>query len=585
MQSNSIDGKDLVRVVKTGCMRLELNRDEVNLLNVFPVPDGDTGTNMYLTLLSAVKEGEKHANEPVSRVARAISMGSLMGARGNSGVILSQIFRGMAKVLEDHETIDAVIMAEALKSGTETAYKAVMKPVEGTILTVIRMVSEACEEAALQENDLLKAMLYALKEGYKTLEKTPQMLPVLKEAGVVDAGGQGLLYFLEGLTEGIASDAALEIRIAGEKVLARESLADFKESVDLEYHYCTELLIKGSGLDAEAIKLKLGSLGDSMLVVGGDDLVKVHIHSNNPGQVLETALGYGSISDVKINNMVEEVHEHRLLQAEEAAASAAAPEAAGLDASTANAAAGYTDSDGPERKPAAASAGETRPALHFEDRIGVVAVAPGEGVGEILSSLGVEEVVEGGQTMNPSAEDLFNACKRIPTSKVIILPNNSNIILTADQVTHLCEQKDVRVVPTRSVMQAIAAMISFESEADIDRVVNEMNEEMRRIQYGEITFAVRDTTVNGLDIKAGDVLGLVNGAICCTASSRDEAMDTILEQMMSADIEIITLLYGDGVTEEEARATQERVAARYPNCEIELHYGGQAYYAYLVSVE
>lgn len=563
MQSNTIDGKDLVRIVKTGCIRLELNRDEVNLLNVFPVPDGDTGTNMYLTLLSAIREGEKQADKPVGQVARAISRGSLMGARGNSGVILSQIFRGMAKVLESHDIIDARIMAEALKSGSETAYKAVMKPVEGTILTVVRRIGEACEEAALKENDLLKAMLFALKEGYRTLEKTPQMLPVLKEAGVVDAGGQGLLYFLEGVTEGIASDEALDMHIETDKSMVHESLAEFKESLHLEYQYCTELLIKGSGLDADLIKAQLAPMGDSMMVVGGDELIKVHIHSNNPGRVLEAALCFGAISDVKINNMLEEIHEHRLL-AEEKGGSISEEQADAGDA-----------------------ASEADRVLQpvFEDRIGVVAVAPGEGVGEILSSLGVEVVVEGGQTMNPSAQDLFDACKRIPAGKVIILPNNSNIILTADQVTHLCEAKDVRVVPTKSVMQAIAAMISFETDADMDKLVEEMKDEIRRIQYGEITFAVRDTTINGMDIKEGDILGLVNGSICCTASANDEALDRILDQMMSSDIEIITLLYGDGVTEEEALAARQRISGIYPDCEVELHYGGQAYYAYLVSVE
>lgn len=548
MQSLNIDGRDLVRVVKAGCIKLEQNREEVNLLNVFPVPDGDTGTNMYLTLLSAVKEGEKNADESLGKVAKAISMGSLMGARGNSGVILSQIFRGIAKVLENKETIDAMTMADALKSGTETAYKAVMKPVEGTILTVIRSVADACQCEAEKDNDLMSTLLYGIQEGYKTLEKTPQMLPVLKEAGVVDAGGQGLLYFLQGVVEGIASEKDLDFAAYRTRISVKDEQAAVTETVNLDYLYCTELLIKGSGLDAEVIKDRLGSLGDSMLVVGEDELVKVHIHSNHPGKVLETALRYGQISDVKINNMAEEVHENKLIKEE------------------------------------LARAAETV-ATVVEDRIGVVAVAAGEGVAEILASLGVEEIVQGGQTMNPSAEDLLNACMRINTSKVIILPNNGNIILAAEQVTHLCTEKQVAVVPTKSVMQAIAALISFTTDADLEEVVEEMKEEMSRVQYGEITFAVRDSAMNGLDIKTGDILGLVNGKICCKAEGRDEALDQILERMMNEEAEIITLLYGDGVTEEEAEATQVRVSEKYEGCEIELHYGGQAYYAYLVSVE
>ena len=394
-------------------------------------------------------------------------------------------------------------------------------------------------------------LLYAVQEGYKTLEQTPEMLPVLKEAGVVDAGGQGLLFFLEGMIDGIASGADVDFEAYKANITVSEERTSFKEAIPLEFHYCTELLIKGSELVTDDIIAHLAPLGDSMLVVGGEDLIKVHIHSNHPGKVLETALQYGTISDIKINNMAEEVHEQSQLLAEIA-----------------------------EK-----AENEKASAAQIRDRIGVVAVAAGEGVADILNSLGVEEVVQGGQTMNPSAEDLLRACKRLPTSKVIILPNNSNIILTAEQVTHLCEEKEIRVLPTKSVMQALSAMIPFEPDADIDSMMAEMKEEMRRVQYGEITFAVRDTVINGLEISEGDILGLVNGNICCTAGSYDEALDMILDKMMNDDAEIVTLLYGDGVTSEMAEVAWKRLTERYPACEIELHYGGQAYYAYLVSVE
>ncbi|MEN6462745.1 MAG: DAK2 domain-containing protein [Syntrophomonas sp.] len=541
-----ITGKDLVRCVKAGCINLEHNRDSVDLLNVFPVPDGDTGTNMYLTLLSAVKEGEKHQNEPMGLVAKAISTGSLMGARGNSGVILSQIFRGIARVLEGKESANATDVAQALKSGADTAYKAVMKPVEGTILTVAREIARACENETRKQTDIAAVLMAGLKTGRETLKKTPTMLPVLKEAGVVDSGGQGLIYFLEGAIEGLAYEKDIKLDVYKEKTGSESKL--IKKEVSLEFQYCTELLIKGLNLEADNIKDHLGPLGDSMLVVGSDEIIKVHIHSNHPGKVLETCLQWGNLSDIKINNMVEETHEHlnnwaELEQQQEQAVS-------------------------PVTK----------------KRIGLVAVGAGEGIIKILKSLGVDEVVEGGQTMNPSTEDLLIACRQVDAEGIIILPNNSNIFMAAQQVKDLID-KTVTIVPTKSVMQAVTALVAYDPDGEILTVTSAMNEEMQVVTYAEVTYAVRNTSINGLDIKEGDIIGLIAGEIIAASHDTFDAVKKLLEKMVDEDSELITLFYGQDISEENAMKLKEIAQNIYPDCEIEMHFGGQPHYSYLISVE
>ena len=536
----SITGYDLVRSLKAGCIRLEHNRDEVDQLNVFPVPDGDTGTNMYLTLLSAVKEGEKNNSASLGKAAKAISMGSLMGARGNSGVILSQIFRGFAKVLEGKETANAVDLAVALRSGADTAYKAVMKPVEGTILTVIREIARACEQEAQSGSDILAVLLVGVEEGYRTLEKTPSMLPILKEAGVVDAGGRGLLFFLEGVIEGLAADKEIQLDSYKEKTVSgRKEI--IKEDIVLDFQYCTEMLIKGQDLNPEDIKDHLRPLGDSMLVVGEEDIVKVHIHSNHPGKVLETALKFGQLSDIKINNMLEEVHENRN-HFEQA----------------------------------------SQPA--FSKKIGLVAVGAGDGIVSILQSLGVDHVVQGGQSMNPSTEDLLNACQDTPAPVVIILPNNKNIIMAAEQVKELCD-KQVAVLPTRSVMQAIAALIAYDPDGELDDIMSSMQEEMHKITYAEVTHAVRDSGVSGLDIEAGNVIGLIDGKISQKGDREEEVVLALLQDMTTEASELITFLFGNGLEETQARAFQEKIMEIYPQCEVEMHFGGQPHYSYFISIE
>jgi len=536
----SINGNDLVRSVKAGCIRLEHNRDQVDLLNVFPVPDGDTGTNMYLTLLAAVKEGEEHQQEPLGKVAKAISMGSLMGARGNSGVILSQIFRGIAKIFEGKEEANAVELAQALRAGSDTAYKAVMKPVEGTILTVIREIAGACEKEAKEDNDILSSLLAGIQEGHRTLERTPAMLPILKEAGVVDAGGRGLMYFLEGFVDGLAREKDIILDVYKERMSALGSRIANKAPIELAYNYCTEVLIKGRNLDAGDIKDHLSPLGDSMLVVGEDDLIKVHIHSNHPGKVLETCLQFGSLSDIKINNMLEEVHEQR-------------------------------------------HNWEGEKALKTS-KIGLVAVGVGDGIIKILKNLGVDEVVEGGQTMNPSTEDLVNACNEVDADKIIILPNNGNVIMTAEQVKHLCD-KQVEIVPTRSVMQSISALIAYNSAGDLAEVVSAMSQEMQNVRYAEVTYAVRDSAVNGLDIKAGDTIGIINGKISLKGTSAEAVVLVLMEKIQADNYELITLFYGADINENEAMQLKGKIMGKYPDSEVEMHYGGQPHYSYLLSVE
>lgn len=542
MSLEYLNGTDWVRSIKAGCIKLEHNRDKVDLLNVFPVPDGDTGTNMYLTLLSAVKEAEKNIDKPLGKITKAASMGSLMGARGNSGVIMSQIFRGIAKVLESKEQASSMDIALALKAGSDTAYKAVMKPVEGTILTVIREIAAACENEAKKQGDIVACLLAGIQKGYETLERTPLMLPVLKEAGVVDAGGQGLLFFLEGIVEGLAEHKEIELETYKDLIVSRDETI-VRKDIDIEFKYCTELLIIGSSnSDLEDIRDHLGPLGDSMLVVGDEDIIKVHIHSNHPGKVLETCLQWGDLSDIKINNMLEEAHEH--LNNWENQKSAPEP----------------------------------------LKKIGLVAVGVGQGIVEILNSLGVDIVVEGGQTMNPSTEELLNACNSVQAESIIILPNNSNIIMAAEQVKHLID-KEVLVVPTKSVMQAITALIAFDVEGEVNEVAEAMTAEIEHVKYAEITHAVRDSSINGLSIKTGDVIGIIAGNISLVADTPDEALLKVIEEMIDEDSELITFFYGNQISEEEASKVIEQVNQKFSDYEIEVHYGGQPHYSYWVAVE
>lgn len=549
-----IDGADFVRAVKAGCLLLETKRDHVDALNVFPVPDGDTGTNMYLTLLSAVKESEKNFSTVIGQVSKSVSVGSLMGARGNSGVILSQIFRGLAKSLTNKKTANAKDIAEALQEGANTAYKAVMKPAEGTILTVIREIAKSADKAVTKKNgDIIAVMLESIRTGYAVLEKTPDMLPVLKEAGVVDSGGQGLLFFLEGFVSGLAeeNDIKLELYPDSKPASVKNEAPD---NITLAFQYCTEVLIKGSNINTYTIKNHLTSLGDSMMVVDGDDLVKVHIHSNHPGQVLETCLRFGELSDIKINNMLEEVHEHRHVLMDTDANGIAAAEPSNQEIATAS------------------------------KNLGVVAVAAGEGIAEIFKSLGVDEIVTGGQTMNPSTQDILAAINKIAADNIIVFPNNSNILMAAEQTRQL-SNKHIEIIPTKSVMQAIAVLIEYDPSGDLNEVAKLMKSGIKDVAYAEITAAVRASSANGISIEEGDWLGIVNGEIVTANADMQETITKVLEQIANEDKELITLLFGSDVSQEEAEQVRAHAENQFPEHEVELHYGGQAHYPYLLSAE
>ena len=549
-----IDGADFVRAVKAGCLLLETKRDHVDALNVFPVPDGDTGTNMYLTLLSAVKESEKNFSTVIGQVSKSVSVGSLMGARGNSGVILSQIFRGLAKSLTNKKTANAKDIAEALQEGANTAYKAVMKPAEGTILTVIREIAKSADKAVTKKNgDIIAVMLESIRTGYAVLEKTPDMLPVLKEAGVVDSGGQGLLFFLEGFVSGLAeeNDIKLELYPDSKPASVKNEAPD---NITLAFQYCTEVLIKGSNINTYTIKNHLTSLGDSMMVVDGDDLVKVHIHSNHPGQVLETCLRFGELSDIKINNMLEEVHEHRHVLMDNDTNGIAAAEPSNQEIATAS------------------------------KNLGVVAVAAGEGIAEIFKSLGVDEIVTGGQTMNPSTQDILAAINKIAADNIIVFPNNSNILMAAEQTRQL-SNKHIEIIPTKSVMQAIAVLIEYDPSGDLNEVAKLMKSGIKDVAYAEITAAVRASSANGISIEEGDWLGIVNGEIVTANADMQETITKVLEQIANEDKELITLLFGSDVSQEEAEQVRAHAENQFPEHEVELHYGGQAHYPYLLSAE
>ena len=543
MNVEHIDGIDLARMLKAGCIKVEEKKDEVNALNVFPVPDGDTGTNMYLTLMAAAREIDKQLSPSIGRAAAAISYGSLMGARGNSGVILSQVFRGIAKRLEGMERAAARDLGEALQLGADTAYRAVMKPVEGTILTVIREVARAAVAEARKNADIVAALLTAVEQGNQILARTPQMLPALREAGVVDAGGQGLLYFIEGALEALALDKDVSlVRDERPRLGPRVSQAD----IVLDFQYCTEVLVTGDELDTEAMTNHLAGLGDSLLVVGDSEMVKVHIHSNHPGQVLENCLQFGSLHDIKINNMLEESR-----QREESLQHLRTSE---VEAGGSN------------------------------QHLGVVAVAVGSGIGRIFESLGVNQLVDGGQTMNPSTEDIAAACQKVKADNIIVLPNNNNIVMAAQQAQQLCD-RIVEVIPTRGIMQGIAAMVAYDPGGELDEVISAMIEQMEHVKSAEVTYAVRDSVVNGLQIEEGNILGIVDGEVEMVTDSVNDTVIQVLEKLIGEEDELVTLIYGEEVDQEDAEQLRAKLEELYPNVDMEMHFGGQPHYYYFLSVE
>ena len=545
MNDTHIDGKIFMNMVLAGANKLNADKASIDSLNVFPVPDGDTGTNMSLTLNSVSRFlGQiPEAEITVSKVAEQMAYGALMGARGNSGVILSQILGGIAKVfISKGNEADAKSFVEGFAGGVESAYKAVVKPMEGTILTVCREASEhlsAVYDDSFNIEDCLKAYL---EEGYRSLDRTPEILPVLKQAGVVDAGAKGLLTVVEGMLAGLNGQIDFVSEAQAEAVVENDYPEYHIHPDQITFQYCTELIVrsKGQQVDAEAARTYLGDLGDCTLVVSTGDITKVHVHTNRPGQVLEYFGAYGDLNDIKIENMK------------------AQSERFGV-------------------------ASEEAPAEH--KHLAVVAVSAGEGLNEIFSSLGVDYVITGGQTMNPSTEDFIKAIEKVNADQVVLLPNNKNIIMAAEQAAKMSETVQVQVVASRTIPQGIAALMAYDAEGELEENAEAMADSMQHVHSAEVTYAVRDTSIDEFEVREGQLLGIVEGKIKAVGDDMQQLICDTLAVMDVEDAELVTLYYGADVTEDEANALLEHLEAEYEDAEFELYNGAQAVYSYLISVE
>lgn len=532
-------------------------KEIINELNVFPVPDGDTGTNMTMTILSAAKEVSNIASPNFENLSKAISGGSLRGARGNSGVILSQLFRGFTKEIKSVTVIDAPILARAFQKATETAYKAVMKPKEGTILTVAKGLSDKMNELACENGDLEEILGQVLEHGRYVLSQTPEMLPVLKEAGVVDSGGQGLIEVLSGIYDCLLGKEIDLTAALGTTTTAKVE-ADTTQA-DIKYGYCTEFIIniekKFDNGDELNFKAYLESIGDSIVVVADDEIVKVHVHTNDPGLAIQKALTYGSLSKMKIDNMREEHKEKLIKEAQKAEAEKKAAEEAA-------------------KKPA-----------EPKKKYGFISVSAGAGLSEIFEGLGVDVVIEGGQTMNPSTEDMLNAIDKVNAENVFILPNNSNIILAANQAQSIVTDKNVYVVPSKTIPQGITALINFDESADAEANFDNMSSEMKNVKTGQVTYAVRDTSMDGKEIKQNDIMGIGDKTILSVGKDIEETTIDMLSQLIDDDSELISVYYGEDVSSEQVDSLTAKIEETYPDLDLEVHSGGQPIYYYIVSVE
>ena len=549
---NTIDAKLLARMFLAGAKNLEVKKEWINELNVFPVPDGDTGTNMTLTIMAAVKEVNNLEDVQMTSLAKAISSGSLRGARGNSGVILSQLLRGFTKGIRDLEELDAVALARAVDKGVETAYKAVMKPKEGTILTVARGVADKALELAEDAEDLQTFLEDVLEEGRRVLAKTPDMLPVLKEAGVVDSGGQGLMVVLEGAFDAFMGKEVDLTFDGGES--AKVVKITPQAEADIKFGYCTEFIIvlnkEFTAEDEVDFKAYLSSLGDSIVCVADDEVVKIHVHTNDPGLAIQRALTYGSLSRIKIDNMREE-HQEKLIKDAEKIAAQQAEEAA----------------KAPKKE------------------VGFISVSIGEGFGQIFRDLGVDYLIEGGQTMNPSTEDMLNAISKVNAEHIFILPNNKNIILAANQAKALTKDKDIIVIPTKTVPQGITAVINYVPEKSVEDNEKDMTEEITRVKTGQITYAVRDTHIDDKEIHEGDIMGIGDHGMLAVGKEVAAVAKETVEQMVDDETELISIYYGEGFTEEEAEKLAGELEEQYDYCDVEVNCGGQPIYYCIISVE
>lgn len=542
MLNQNIDGSQFFNMVVNASNKLEQQKEYVNSLNVFPVPDGDTGTNMSMTFKAAVNEIQGMKDENIGDIAKKLSRGALMGARGNSGVILSQIFRGIAKGLEDKEMASAEDIANSLKEGATYAYKAVMRPTEGTILTVIREVGEYA--VSYDTEDILDLMGNVCLYGEEILNKTPDMLPALKEAKVVDAGGMGMLILLKGMHEALKYNIEGELIEDIEEETTEGSVVQAKTNTeDIEFGYCTEFFVISEKVDIDAFKNELMRVGDSVVVVGLDNIVKVHVHTNDPGHILSQAVKMGELSKIKIENMREQ---HRSLL-------------------------GLEDTAAEEEK------SESKP-------YGFIAVARGEGIETIFNDLGVDHVIEGGQTMNPSTQDILDSINKVNAETIFILPNNKNIMMAAEQAAEISE-KNVVVIPTKTIPQGIGALSVFNAEDNIDSNVEGMKETIDNIQTGSITYAVKDTESDGIQIKENDILGLVEGKISEVGKNKFEVCEAVIEKMTDDFSELITIYFGEDCDENEVNDFVEKLEEKYPEIDIESYNGKQPLYYFIVSVE
>ncbi len=561
MQINTINASMLSKMFLAGAKNLDSKKEWINELNVFPVPDGDTGTNMSMTIMSAAKEVSALGETDMKTLAKAISSGSLRGARGNSGVILSQLLRGFTKVIADVNEIDVDIMCEAIQRGVETAYKAVMKPKEGTILTVARGAADKALELVDTTDDLVYFIDEVIKEADHVLSKTPDMLPVLKQAGVVDSGGQGLMQVLKGAQDaflGKEVDYTIEATPAGSGVIKISA----ETEQEIKFGYCTEFIIvlnqPLTDKQEREYKAYLESIGDSIVVVADDEIVKTHVHTNDPGLAIQTALTHGSLSRIKIDNMREE-HQERLIKDAEKLAAAQAEETV--------------------------EEAEPVEAVTPEKEMGFVAVSIGEGLSQIFTELGVDHMIEGGQTMNPSTEDVLAAINKVPAKTVFVLPNNKNIILAANQAASLCEDRQVIVVPTKTIPQGITALINFIPDQTPEENEARMLEEIEIVKTGQVTYAVRDTVIDDKEINSGDYMGIGDAGIISVNADIKTAFEEMVANMVDEDSAIISIYYGEEVAEEQATEMSDMIQEKFPDLEVELQAGGQPVYYYIVSVE
>ena len=553
MAVKTINTELLQKMFLAGAANLEAKKEFINELNVFPVPDGDTGTNMTLTILSAAKEVKALENPDMVAIAKAISSGSLRGARGNSGVILSQLLRGFTKEIREHKEIDTITLAKACERATATAYKAVMKPKEGTILTVAKGASQKAAELAETTEDLDTFISEVINYAQEVLEKTPEILPVLKEAGVVDSGGQGLLEVMRGAYDAFQGKeidySAIEAS-AGTKMVKPSEQAE----TEIKFGYCTEFIImlekEFTAKDETEFKAYLESIGDSIVCVADDDIVKIHVHTNDPGLAIQRALTYGQLSRMKIDNMREEHQERLIKDAEKLAA-----------------------------QQAEAKKAEPR------KEVGFIAVSIGEGMNEIFRELGADYIIEGGQTMNPSTEDMLNAIDQVNAEHIFILPNNKNIILAANQAQALTEEKDIIVVPSKTVPQGITAIINYMPDADAQTNLEAMIEGIGNVKTGQVTYAVRDTHIDDKEIHEGDIMGIGDSGILAVGQSVEETTKEMLAQLVDEDTELISLYYGQDVQEESAENFAQEIEDLYPDVDVDVHSGGQPIYYYVLSVE